>query len=182
MPPPCGARGGVFIPIHWSGQTSSDARVGGVVNPVVDPVSGEPEFKHTPVRIEQFRVSWHAFILSRSELDLDSVAHWTRIQGKDFARYELAGRNTIADFSDWARELLGVQDPDADWLEYADRTEGMYRAVHVVDDRIEQCIFLSPRLDLPARSWLAGLFAEEELADADRASLLIGRPLKKGVD
>jgi assimilatory nitrate reductase catalytic subunit len=176
------ARGGVFIPIHWSGQTSSDARVGGVVNPVVDPVSGEPEFKHTPVRIEQFRVNWHAFILSRSELDLDSVAHWTRIQGKDFARYELAGRNTISDFSGWARELLGVQDADADWLEYADRTEGMYRAVHVVDDRIEQCIFLSPRLDLPARSWLAGLFAEPQLADADRASLLIGRPLKKGVD
>ena len=33
-------RGSVFIPIHWSGQTASDARVGAVVNPVVDPVSG----------------------------------------------------------------------------------------------------------------------------------------------
>ncbi|SFU97376.1 nitrate reductase [Pseudoduganella namucuonensis] len=176
------ARGGLFIPIHWNNQTSSDARVGALVNPVVDPVSGEPEFKHTPVRIEQFRVSWHAFILSRSEVKLDSVAHWTRIQGLDFARYELAGRNAIADFSEWARELLGVEDPDADWLEFADRSEGMYRAVHVVDDRIEQCIFLSPRLDLPARNWLAGLFAEEELSDLDRASLLIGRPLTKGVD
>ena len=175
-------RGSVFVPIHWSGQTSSDARVGALVNPVVDPVSGEPEFKHTPVRIEQFRVNWHGFILSRDELDLDSVAHWTRIKGREFARYELAGRNTIADFSAWARGLLGVEDPDADWLEYEDRSAGMYRAVHVVNDRIEQCIFLSPRQDMPSRAWLASLFVKPQLSEIDRVGLLVGMPVEKGVD
>ncbi|OFA02399.1 nitrate reductase [Duganella sp. HH101] len=175
-------RGSVFIPIHWSGQTSSDARVGALVNPVVDPVSGEPEFKHTPVRIEQFRVNWHGFILSRTEMSLDSVAHWTRIQGREFARYELAGRNTIMDFSDWARTLLGVQDLDADWLEYEDRTAGVYRAVHVVNDRIEQCIFLSPRQDMPSRAWLASLFVKQELSEIDRVGLLVGMPVEKGAD
>ena len=175
-------RGTVFIPIHWSGQTSSDARVGALVNPVVDPVSGEPEFKHTPVRIEQFRVNWHSFILSRTEVDLDSVAHWTRIQGREFARYELAGRNTISDFGQWARTLLGVQDLDADWLEYEDRTAGVYRAVHVVNDRIEQCIFLSPRQDMPSRAWLASLFVKETLSEIDRVGLLVGMPVEKGAD
>ena len=43
------SRGSVFVPIHWNDQVASDARVGAVVNPAVDPVSGEPEFKHTPV-------------------------------------------------------------------------------------------------------------------------------------
>ena len=176
------ARGSVFIPIHWSGQTSSDARVGALVNPVVDPVSGEPEFKHTPVRIEQFRVNWHGFILSRAEVSLDSVAHWTRIQGREFARYELAGRNTIKDFGGWARALLGVADPDADWLEYEDRTAGVYRAVHVVDDRIDQCIFLSPRQDMPSRAWLASLFVKQELSEIDRVGLLVGMPVEKGAD
>jgi assimilatory nitrate reductase catalytic subunit len=61
-------RGSVFVPIHWNDQFSSDARVGAVVNPAVDPVSGEPEFKHTPVRVEEFRVSWHGFVLSRQAL------------------------------------------------------------------------------------------------------------------
>jgi assimilatory nitrate reductase catalytic subunit len=175
-------RGTVFIPIHWSSQTSSDARVGALVNPVVDPVSGEPEFKHTPVRIEQFRVNWHSFILSRTEVDLDSVAHWTRIQGREFARYELAGRNTISDFGQWARGVLGVQDLDADWLEYEDRTAGVYRAVHVVNDRIEQCIFLSPRQDMPSRAWLASLFVKEQLSEIDRVGLLVGMPVEKGAD
>ena len=176
------ARGGVFVPIHWSGQTASDARVGALVNPAVDPVSGEPEFKHTPVRVGQFRVSWHGFILSRSELGLDSVAHWTRIQGRDFARYELAGRNTIADYSAWARQLLALADEQADWLEYEDRSAGVYRAVHLVDGRIAQCIFLSPRPDLPSRAWLAGLFGRAQLSDIDRVGLLVGQPIEKGAD
>ena len=59
-------RGMIFVPIHWSGEFSSDARVGALVNPVVDPISGEPEFKHTPARVTPFVVSWHGFILSRA--------------------------------------------------------------------------------------------------------------------
>lgn len=85
------ARGSVFVPIHWSDQTASDARVGALVNPVVDPVSGEPEFKHTPVRVEPFVVEWQAFVLSRTALAVDGVANWTRVQGDGFVRYEMGG-------------------------------------------------------------------------------------------
>ncbi|HET8880712.1 MAG TPA: nitrate reductase, partial [Solimonas sp.] len=46
-------RGQLFVPIHWNDRFASDARVGALVNPVVDPISGEPEFKHTPVRIDE---------------------------------------------------------------------------------------------------------------------------------
>ena len=171
------ARGAVFVPIHWSGQTASDARVGTLVNPAVDPVSGEPEFKHTPVKVEPFGVAWHAFVLSRTGLALDGVAFWTRVQGQGFARYEMAGRKVLADRAAWAREVLGVTDPDADWLEYEDRSEGVYRAVHVLDERIEQCIFLSLRPDLPSRAWLASLFAGDALSSADRAGMLAGQTL-----
>jgi assimilatory nitrate reductase catalytic subunit len=176
------ARGGLFVPIHWNGQTASDARVGALVNPVVDPVSGEPEFKHTPARVEPFGVAWHGFILSRRELDLDCVAHWTRVQGQDVIRYELAGRAQPRDYADWARALLGVDDPDADWLDYCDRSDGQYRAVHLVDERIEQCLFLSPRADLPPRAWLSGLFARPALDASERRALLLGRALAGGAD
>ena len=176
------ARGSAFVPIHWNNQTASDARVGAVVNPAVDPVSGEPEFKHTPVMVDRFPVKWHGFILSRGALNLDSLAYWTRVQGRAFQRYELAGRNSIGDFGAWARQLLGVADDDADWLEYADATSGVFRAVHLVDERIEQCIFISARPDLPARQWLASLFEQAALAPAERAALLAGRPIAAGED
>ena len=76
----------------------------------------------------------------------------------------------------------GRQDPAADWIDYDDRGGGVYRAVHLVDERIEPCVFVSPRPDLPSRAWLAGLFGKEELAAADRAGLLSGRAIEPGVD
>jgi assimilatory nitrate reductase catalytic subunit len=182
------ARGGVFMPIHWSAQTASDARVGAVVNPAVDPVSGEPEFKHTPVRIEPFGVRWYGFILSRTELPLLEAANWTRIQGKDFIRYELAGRKPVADAANWGRALLGVDqdnkedDDAADWIEVEDRSGGVYRAAHLVDGRIAACLFVSRDQDLPARAWLAGMFDKEQLTPADRIGLLSGRAREQGAD
>ncbi|MFL6673991.1 MAG: molybdopterin-dependent oxidoreductase [Massilia sp.] len=169
------ARGGAFIPIHWSGQTAADARVGALVNPAVDPVSGEPEFKHTPVRVEPFGVAWYGFILSRHALALERVANWTRIQGGAFVRYELAGREPIVRSPAWARELLGGVDDAADWLEYEDMGSGVFRAAHLEDGRLEACLFVSRRPELPARDWLAGLFGQDPLSAADRASLLAGR-------
>lgn len=175
-------RGSVFVPIHWNGQFSSDARVGALVNPVVDPVSGEPEFKHTPVCVEPFGVNWHGFVLSRKELPADTLTYWTRVQGQRFQRYEFAGREAIADRAAWARSLLGVTDADADWLEYEDRSAGTFHAGYVVNDRLEACVYIATRPDLPSRSWLAELFGRERLEDADRIGLLMGQPMQKGAD
>ena len=79
-------RGTLFVPIHWSAQYASDARVGALVNPVVDPVSGEPEFKHTPARVEPFIVTWHGFALARSARPMETSTWWTRITGAQFVR------------------------------------------------------------------------------------------------
>ncbi|HXG29308.1 MAG TPA: molybdopterin-dependent oxidoreductase [Nevskiales bacterium] len=175
-------RRSVFVPIHWNDQYASDARVGALVNPVVDPVSGEPEFKHTPVRVEPFQVDWHGFVLCRRALDMEAATWWTRIQGQRFLRYELGGRGQVADWPAWGRRLLGVADPEADWLEYCDDTAGIYRAAHVVDDRIEACVFVSPRPDLPSRAWLSGLFVQEKLEEVDRVGLLVGQPVNPQAD
>ncbi|MEZ2352298.1 molybdopterin-dependent oxidoreductase [Caballeronia sp. RCC_10] len=179
-------RGSVFVPIHWNDQVASDARAGAVVNPVVDPISGEPEFKHTPVAVEKFHVTWHGFSFSRDVPALDAVTHWTRVHGARFVRYELAGRNRFdaahGDHREWARAFFAVDDPHADWIEYEDKSAGIYRAAHVVNDRIEHCIFISERPDLPARAWLASLFSKDRLDDEDRVSLLLGQPVGKGED
>ena len=180
------ARRQIFLPIHWNDQTASDARVGALVNPVVDPVSGEPEFKHTPARLEPFFVEWYGFILARVPLVLareGDVAWWSLIRGERFLRYELAGRGAIDNWSAWARRQLGVVDAQADWLEASDVAESQFRAAHLLDERIEACVFVSPRAeDLPAREWLSGLFVQSQLDDADRMALLVGQPAQPGAD
>ncbi len=166
----------IFVPIHWSNALCAGGRVGALVNPSVDAVSGEPEFKHTPARVAAFVVAWQGFILTRRPLEVKEATWWSVTQGEDLLRYELAGSRVFGDWSPWARRLLNAASPDADWLEYVDCGTGIYRAAHVADERIEACVFISPRPDLPSRDWVSSLFAKQALDDADRAGLLTGRP------
>ncbi len=175
------ARGTIFVPIHWSGTTASDARVGALMGPAVDPISGQPEFKHTPARVEPFTVSWYGFALTRGTLATESLSWWSCAQGKQFLRFEIAGRQCPGDWSGWAHRLLGV-DAAADWIEYEDGGAGVYRAVQLVDERIEACLFVSPRPDLPSRAWLAGLFDVPRLSERERAAVLAGRPADPAAD
>ncbi len=167
-------RGTIFVPIHWSSLYASQARVGALVSSAVDPVSGEPEFKHTPARVEPFVVDWYGFLMTRVALEEPNFSWWTLIRGEQFLRYEFAGRHMRSDPALWARTLLAAN--DADFLEYRDETSGVYRAAHIVDERLVSCVFLSVRPDLPARGWLGALFGLDRLGDAARAALLAGRP------
>jgi assimilatory nitrate reductase catalytic subunit len=47
-------QGSLFVPMHWTEQYTSQGRMGALVNPVIDPVSKQPESKHTPVRIKAY--------------------------------------------------------------------------------------------------------------------------------
>lgn len=174
-------RGTIFVPIHWNSAVASDARVGALVNPVVDPVSGEPEFKHTPARVVPFPVNWHGFVLTRTPLDKLDATWWTAIRGAQFMRYEFAGRGR-SPADEWAHRALQVNHPDADWVEFSDPACGVYRAALLVGERLEGCVFISPRTDLPSRMWLSNLFAKKRINDADRAALLNGGPTAASED
>ncbi|MBC8025404.1 MAG: molybdopterin-dependent oxidoreductase, partial [Steroidobacteraceae bacterium] len=171
------APGAVFAPIHWNGAFSSDARVGALTNPVVDPVSGEPELKHTPVAIEPFIADWYGVMFTRETLPSPDTAWWTRVQGAQFTRYELVGRA----FPDWAveaRRMLGVPEgADADWIEYLDPASRLYRGAWIVDEKLQACIYIDGRPTLPERGWLAAQFAARKLDAAARSGLLAGRAL-----
>lgn len=169
--------GSVFAPIHWNDQYARRARADALVNPVTDPVSGQPEFKHTPVDVAPYAPAWHAFLLSRRQLAIPDTSYCARATGKGFWRYELAGETTPEDWPRWARALLcapvenGVH---AVWIDYQDKSAGHYRGARIFDNRLESCLFIaaSPE-ELPARDWLASLFAKENLSDV-RAHLLAG--------
>jgi assimilatory nitrate reductase catalytic subunit len=170
------ARGAAFAPIHWSGVNASQARPGALIHPVVDPVSGEPEFKHTACRVEPFPVEWYGFLLSRAPVDITDVTWWSALRGDGFFRYELAGREIPTDWSEWLRQRLGASDCDADYLDYHDPASGIHRGARLVESRLAGCLFVSRRPDLPERGWLGGLFAKGALAAPERVGLLAGRP------
>lgn len=167
--------GNVFVPMHWSAQFASHGRVDAVVKSAVDPVSGQPESKNTPVNFMPYEPAWHGFLLSRRQLQLSGARYWVQATGQGFYRYELAGEQAPKDWSAWSRGMLCQSDADVNWVEYLDVAARYYRGVRLVGERIESCIFIAPGHKLPSRNWLAGLFSKQALSEQERSALLLGR-------
>jgi len=167
--------GSVFVPMHWGSPLAPRGRVNAAVNPAVDPLSGQPESKHTPVRVQAYRPRWHGFLLSRGAIEPPAVEYRVTVREPTCWRHELAGETAADDWAVWARSVLG-DDPTREWLEFADAGTGRYRGAVLVEGRLRACLFVAPTHELPPRGWLAGLFARPELDPAARASLLAGRP------
>jgi len=173
-------RGSVFAPIHWNDQFANNARVDAIVNPVVDPISGQPELKHTPVSVSPYTSLWHGFILSRTEItQQDKFDYLVRIPEKIGYRYELCSNGIIADWHAYSRTILNADDDD-DWLDYSDKAHGWYRSACLKAGRLQSCLYIAPQSSfgksLPQRDWLIELFAKDPLNDIERMSLLAGKP------
>ncbi len=173
--------GSVFVPMHWNDRFASNARADALVNPELDPISGQPEFKHTPVRAVPYRAVWYGFVLSRDEIRPDQATYWSRARREGLWHYELAGEEAPADWAACARRTLGG-DGEGDWAEMFDTAASRYRAARFRDGRLEACIFIGPDFHLPERDWLVRLFAEQRLDPQQRQRVLAGTPGRDQAD
>ncbi len=193
--------GEVFAPMHWNDSFTSQGRIGVLIPPSVDPISGQPALKQAPVTVQPFRPAWHGFVLSREPLDTTAYAYWASAKGHGYWRYELAGDATPASWPAWARGLTSGRDasehakperveppgiePQAtepEWIELMDQAAGRYRGACLTDGRLQLCVFIAPGTGLPGREWLGGLFDADELDEPLRRSLLLGRATERGAD
>jgi len=169
-------QGSVFVPIHWNDQFSNNSVVGKLIATQVDPVSGQPEFKHTAVKVKVKKPAWYGFVLSRRKLEINHASYWSVSKGRGLWRYELAGDEAAGDWANCARQLLCQNAKNVEWVEYFDPAQGRYRGARIENGHLESCIFIGPGQDLPERDWLAQLLAQESLQEDERISLLTGKP------
>jgi assimilatory nitrate reductase catalytic subunit len=176
--------GEVFVPMHWTDMNASSAVIGRLVNAAIDPVSFQPELKHTPARIEAVTPRWRGFLVSRTSRIPDGAFYWAHAAVPGGTITELAGDHVPDDASAWARVLMGAEDGDG-ILEFADAGRGVQRWARLVDGRLETCLFLtrgSGADHLPPRDWLIELLGAGALDAEARAALLIGRRAGAGSD
>jgi assimilatory nitrate reductase catalytic subunit len=168
--------GNIFVPMHWTQQLASQGRMGALVNPEVDPISKQPECKHTPVSIKAYHPAWQGFILSRQELAFSELKYWVKVKGAQFYRYELAGDCLVDDWRNYMNHKLSDAGAEnAQWQEYQDSAKGSYRAARFIDNHLETVVFIATDNNLPGRSWLSSLFVQSVLTLNERKALLSGR-------
>ncbi|MDH5392368.1 MAG: molybdopterin-dependent oxidoreductase [Gammaproteobacteria bacterium] len=169
-------KGSVFIPIHWNDRFSSKAYVDSLVSAKCDPLSGQPEYKKTDIKLQAYKANWYGFLISRRRHDIKDARYWASSKGAGFWHYELAGDASDENWAACARRLLCSDAQQVNWIEYFDKGERRYRAARIENDRLESCLFIGPDLSLPGRDWLAQLFKSDTLSETERHSLLTGKP------
>ena len=179
-------RGQIFAPIHWNDQFASDARIGKVVNPVVDPISGEPEFKHTPVIIHPFYTQWQGVFYVRDgfekmvQASIERLTWWTKIKTTQATRYELADRRKLTGTTKHLKALLPFENEDFEWLNLDDPSAHMSHSVIMKDGILIASLYIAPKALLPDRDWVASLFKRERLSAMHRKALLAGQAMSMG--
>jgi assimilatory nitrate reductase catalytic subunit len=154
--------GSLFVPIHWSAETASGARVGDLVSAHTDPHSGQPEAKATPATIAPVDFALRGFIRTRTALTLPAGTWWARVAVAEGMEYRLATNQGALFWHDFAYRWLGA---DARLAEQFDG--GTYRAAALLDGQIDGCVCLAPAEAAP--QWdLAALAAAAALEDGGR--------------
>ena len=160
--------GEAFVPMHWTAQVSRNGRVNEAVNPAVDPISGQPELKHTLVEIRVVATRWHGTILARRPIMVPQLSYWARIRGAGFHAYVLAGEQPL----DEARLVLSAALRAANPGPWHEGVNGIGAVIG--DGHLDAVMALSETYDEAARDRLAPFMALGRLSDVQRESLLKG--------
>ncbi len=175
--------GSVFVPMHWNDFYTNQGRVNTLLENLVDPLSGQPEFKHQPVAVHPCHCEWFGFYITRVELhpQLKYALYWARVRlGQELWRYEVAGNDEPKAWPARARELL--EGEQGVWIEYHDSVRNQYRAAVLHEERLVACVYISRNPQIPPRDWLIELFERELLSKEERMTLLFGREGDEAID
>lgn len=172
--------GTAFMPMHWTDQFSRRARVDALVPARLDPHSGQPAFKHTPVNVSDWQPRWHGWLFTAASPP--AVEYWARVpvdaflQAGQVQRYRLAGDADLTEqqLHDWLPQA-------AQWLALNDPATGHYRRAALdKDGRLLAWLAIGETLPVCDVDWLADCFAVE--ADIQHMAILAGQPADAGPD
>lgn len=170
-------KGELFVPMHWNDQWARGARIGELVNPAVDPISGQPESKHTPCKVAPWHPTWSAVMLSRENLALPDCEYAAKVRGETFYRYELAGTGSLEQLNELAQKL--AQRDTKPSMHYQDNKLHNIRCAWLGEQGLATCIYMgaggSDMIANADRNWLASLFEKQELQAVERKALLSGK-------
>ncbi len=168
--------GNCFMPIHWSKTNASDGHICSLVSPAVDPFSGQPELKHTPVKIEMWQHQTNAMVISKEPLSETLLNthfdYWVKRTIDNGFHYTLASTQNCNDISNHLKEnalaIMGIQ------IEFNHKESNTYRSAKIVDKQLLSAFIVAPKIRHNDYAWLDTLLAKELDTDIQR-SLLSGK-------
>ena len=162
--------GDIFVPMHWNAVYASKGRSDALINPEIDPISGQPEFKHCPVVARPYEATWQGLLVSSSEIEPLSD-YWAKITLDRGYCFKLADETTPTDLASW----LQKQFPEInDWISLTDSHSSAVRLAGFESDVLKVVFIADSDIEkLPPYQWLAEQI-DEAFGEAERFTILAG--------
>jgi assimilatory nitrate reductase catalytic subunit len=171
-------RGEVFASMHWNGAWCGGGAVGRVIAPNVDPRSGQPELKFTPVALSRITPRWQGYALLRdapeplAQGDLPGLFWCKRPLGDAWAveLWALPESDAVPDGASLLAALMGDAADACVPLTVVDSARGRWRSAYLQDGKLTAALMLGHG---PEMDQLLPFFTETSLTNAQE--VLAGR-------
>jgi assimilatory nitrate reductase catalytic subunit len=166
--------GQLFMPIHWGDVESSSGKVCNVVSADVDPLSGQPEAKFTPVAITVWPYTSEALLLTRQTIDTSDLEYWVKRKVAGGYLYYIAQVSQETALLDTVQTFCQVE-ADNTQIAFNDNTQQQFRCATMIQGEVDTLYVIAPKLSDTDYAWLDNLLARELDVDSQR-SILSGTP------
>jgi len=177
----------VFLPMHWGEMTARAGRANSLTQSVVDPLSKEPEFKHSSVQVERFEPAWRGKMLIAGQhikLGRKMIEGYTfgvvSCMGSDHpvTVVELACTKSLTAEKYKRLDQMLEQGRSIETLTYSDRKHGINRKAWLEDGHLMAVRWVGG--DIVEAQWLRKLMLEGRDVGELRPYLLSpGGPVNK---
>ncbi|MDQ7002829.1 MAG: molybdopterin-dependent oxidoreductase [Ghiorsea sp.] len=136
-------QGLVFFPMHWGKMMARAGRINTLMKTSVDPVSKEPEFKHSAVNVLPFKAAWHGMLLMAGQhvdLGQQMIEPYTygvvACAGQNFpvTSIDLACTQPLKDEQYKRLDYILEQGQAFEVLTYSDKRHGIHRKAWINSD------------------------------------------------
>ncbi|MDG3087501.1 molybdopterin-dependent oxidoreductase [Vibrio hannami] len=174
-------RGETFAPIHWNKQFASAANVSAIYQPVVDPVSAQPESKQAAVQLAPAMFGQHVRFYSSVNTDLKSqVPFWLKNPMQYCVSWQIALSESREDLLTWCQKVSGIE---GEWICFHDKQSRVTNIQCLVEGRVVVTAFAGSKPMEIDSNWIDEMFRKEQLDYGQIQSLLNAEPgeeFKKG--
>ena len=168
-------RGTVFVPMHWTDQFASNARIDTLIPAITDPHSGQPASKHVPVSIERVAAAKYGFAVLRERPSALAAEYWALARSEGGWRIELAFTEDSRDWTAFAASLFAAMS-GAETLSYLDKATGQHRFACFDGDRLAGALFLASEPVAVPRNWACEQLYKQHAGQRARMGVIAGRP------
>ncbi|WP_425350205.1 molybdopterin-dependent oxidoreductase [Phyllobacterium phragmitis] len=168
-------RSSIFVPIHWTDQFASNARVDVLVPSITDSVSGQPALKHVGVSVEPYATASYGFAVSMNRPIPDNADYFAIAKVDHGFRMECAFAEQPGGWEAWCRETWRLPD-ELEALAYFDRENGDSRIAFFDGEQLMLAFYAARQPVAVSRTWAVTQLGIAHTEIRRRIAVMAGRP------